>query len=87
MTPWVALWVWSFTILFLSFYLGRRCGWLDERARCAEIARKAGDFCRDNATRPPTDLMSSVWAARHDEARLIEGRIRNSIDLQTKDAL
>lgn len=40
MTPWVALWVWSFTILFLSFYLGRRCGWLDERYRCAKAVRE-----------------------------------------------
>lgn len=78
MSPYTALCVWTLIVMLGSFFLGRRCGWLDERFRCAEIARKAGDFCRDNATRPPTDLYSAVWAVRHDEARLIEGRIRNT---------
>lgn len=80
MNPFVALCIWSFAILFLSFYLGRRCGWLDERYRCATIADKAGIFCGDNAILESRDMYAPFWAARCDEAKQIAKKIRNSTE-------
>ena len=75
----VALCVWwSVAIVSLSFYVGRRCGWLDERHRCASIADKAAAFCQETADRPPKDEHSVFWATRAHEARLIADKIRNS---------
>jgi hypothetical protein len=68
---------WTVLVLGISFYMGRLSVTMVERNRCAKIAREAGDFCRRNATRPPIDALSAAWAARHDEARLIEKRIRD----------
>ncbi len=78
MTPFVALCAWSFAILLLSFYLGRRCGWLDERERCLGVVREEREHHvrTANQSAVPEDakkqLLGELWIFDG-----ILGRIRN----------